>query len=717
VKFTKSLKEVHMNEEHYEEIDVEEEAQSIGNSWANPPTLNDLKQNFMDAKPAKDLHVTKVSAWLDNLNITGPVKMQEADNRSSVQPKLIRKHNEWRYPALSEPFLSTENIFNVSPYTYEDKEAARQNALVLNYQFNSKINKVGFIDEFVRTVVDEGTVFVRVGWESVEEEQEVSTPIYDYRPAQNVEQMEMFNHYSSQDFPSDEWKEALARSQAAQVPIIPVQIDTEVTTESVVIKNNPTIEVVDFRNLVIDPTCNGDLDKAQFVIYSYDTSKAELEEAGLYENLDKIQLHSASTLNAPDDEFDSNDDTSFSYKDDPRKRFVAHEYWGYWDIDGTGTTKPIVATWVESTLIRLEENPFPDKKHPFVSAQYLPVRKSLYGEPDGELLVDNQKIIGAVTRGMIDIMARSANGQKGMRKDLLDTVNTRKYKRGEDYEFNQTVDPRQGIIEHTYPEIPVSAQYLLDQQKFEAESMTGVRPFGATAADTSSATAARDAMDAASKRETAILRRLASAMQTIGHKIISMNQEFLSDKEIIRVTNDKFVEIKREDLAGSFDLVLNISTAEEDNAKASELAFMLQTVGPNVDPMITMSIMADIADLRKMPDTAEKLRNYQPKPNPVEEARTAAEVEKLRMEVEKLKADIAKTNSEIALNQQKTGVEAKKQGNIQADTDLKVLEYVEEELGVTHERNLQQDSAQARANLERDLIKQQQANQNKQANS
>ena len=361
-------------------------------------------------------------------------------------------------------------------------------------------------------------------------------------------------------------------------------------------------------------------------------------------------------------------------------------------------------------MIRLEENPYPDQCIPFVSAQYLPVRKSLYGEPDGELLVDNQKIQGAVTRGMIDILARSANGQTGMRKDMLDVVNRRKFANGDDYEFNQTVDPRQGVFMHTFPEIPMSAQYLLEQQRFEAESITGVRPFGATNSDTSSATAARDAMDAASKRETAILRRLAEGIKEIGMKIISMNQEFLSDKEIIRITNDKFIEIKREDLAGKFDLVLAISTAEEDNAKAQELAFMLQTVGPNTDPMMVYQLMADIADLRKLPETAERLRNYKPEPDPLQMAIQQAELQKLELENQKTQLEMQKLQSEIALNQQKAGVEAVKQGNIQADTDLKNLDYVQEELGVTHERELEKNAAQARANLQRDLFKQAQSN-------
>lgn len=211
-------------------------------------------------------------------------------------------------------------------------------------------------------------------------------------------------------------------------------------------------------------------------------------------------------------------------------------------------------------------------------------------------------------------------------------------------------------------------------------------------------------MDAASKRETAILRRLAEGIKEVGHKIISMNQEFLSDQEIIRVTNEKFVEIKREDLAGRFDLVLDISTAEEDNAKAQELAFMLQTVGPNTDPKMVYTIMADIADLRKMPELAERLRNYEPQPDPMAVALQEAELMKLQLENSKIQLEMAKLQSEVQLNQQKAGVESVKQGNIQADTDLKTLEYVEEELGVKHERELQKDSAQARANLQRDLI-------------
>ena len=126
---------------------------------------------------------------------------------------------------------------------------------------------------------------------------------------------------------------------------------------------------------------------------------------------------------------------------------------GYWDTDNSGLLRPIVATWVNGVLIRLEENPFPDKKIPFVSIPYLPVKNSIYGEPDAELLKDNQDIIGAVTRGMIDLLGKSANSQTGFAKNMLDETNKRKFQRGDDYEFNPGTDPRLGIHTHTFPEI------------------------------------------------------------------------------------------------------------------------------------------------------------------------------------------------------------------------------------------------------------------------
>lgn len=77
----------------------------------------------------------------------------------------------------------------------------------------------------------------------------------------------------------------------------------------------------------------------------------------------------------------------------------------------------------------------------------------------------------------------------------------------------------------------------------------------------------KPALDAASRRETSILRRLAYGVVLIGRKIVSLNAELLSDEEVIRITDEEFVTVRRDDLPGNYDIRLTISTAEEDAAR------------------------------------------------------------------------------------------------------------------------------------------------------
>lgn len=691
-------------------LEIEENGMNTG--WINEPTVRDLKQDFEDARSDQQSHISDVDIWLDNLNITGTAKMPESKTNSSITPKLIRKQAEWRYASLSEPFLSTEDIYDVAPVTFEDKEAAKQNELVLNNQFNTKLNKVKFINEYVRTAVDEGTVIVRVGWDFEEEEVEVEKPIWGFTPTADPEVFQLHSElhqmmqaeperYNSKEVP-EELRAAHEEFMRIGTPVIATQTGTEIITEIQTIKNQPTLEVCDYRNLSIDPTCMGELDKAGFVTYSFETSKAELEADGKYTNLDEINITSSSILGDPDHE--SEDDSSFNFNDEPRKKFVAYEYWGFWDIDDSGEVKPIVATWVGDVLIRLEENPYPDKKVPFVSAQYLPVRRSIYGQPDGELLEDNQKIIGAVTRGMIDIMGRSANGQMGTRKDALDLTNKRKFDKGMDYEFNAQVDPRQAFHMHTYPEIPQSAQYMIQAQNFDAESLTGVKAFAGNGGITGAALGdnvggINSALDATAKREMDILRRLAEGMKQIGRKFIAMNGEFLSETEVVRVTNSEFIPVSRDDLAGNFDLKLSISTAEADDARAKELAFMLQTMGNNMDVGMSKMILSDIATLRKMPTLAQEIKDYEPQPDPLAQQKAQLEIQLLEAQIYNEQAKGNENNANASLDNAKTATENAKVGNINSDTDLKNLEFVETESGTTQERNLQSINEQAKGNI------------------
>ena len=100
--------------------------------WANEPTVSDLRGDLIAAKSSQTAQKAMIDNWLDMLNVEGEHKPKTRKGRSSVQPKLVRKQAEWRYSALTEPFLDNKDMFTVTPRTFKDREAANQNSLVLN---------------------------------------------------------------------------------------------------------------------------------------------------------------------------------------------------------------------------------------------------------------------------------------------------------------------------------------------------------------------------------------------------------------------------------------------------------------------------------------------------------------------------------------------------------------------------------------------------------
>ena len=682
--------------------------------WKNEPKITDLKADFEAVKSSHSAQMSKVDHWLGVYNVTGKSAIPKVKGRSSVQPQLVRKQAEWRYAPLSEPFLSTADLFRIKPVTFEDIEAAKQNELVLNNQFQTEINKVAFIDKYVRSAVDTGTVIIRTGWEV--ETKMVEEPAYDFEffpieeedeegMANLTEAMELgYKHPDSFEMIDPELKAAAEYSRDYGVPVY-AQLTNEYTREAQrTVVNRPTLEVCDLANVYIDPTCNGDLDKANFVIYGFVTSLSELKKDGRYKNLKELEEATINNETMVVSKNAAEDIGGFRFSDKPREKITAYEYWGFWDINGDGLLAPIVATWVGDVLIRMEENPFPDQKVPFVVVPYLPLRDSIYGEPDCVLLEDNQRIVGALTRGMVDLLGRSANSQTGMAKNMLDSSNKVRFHSGQDYEFNQQIDPKSGVYQHRYPEIPQSALVMLNMMYQDAESLTGVKAFstggGITGAGMGqTAAGVRGALDAASKRELAILRRFAEGITKVGRKIISMNASFLDEREVVRLTNSTFIEVRRDDLNGKFDLELSITTAEEDESKAQQLAFMLQTASGE-DPSLRKMILSEIARLRKMPELAQKIIDFNPEPDEMQQQLQQLQMQKLEAEIQLLQAQAQEASAGGALKGAKIEVESSRSSMLQNKADRDTLNYVEQEGGITHNRKVELEKIKRDANKE-----------------
>ena len=666
--------------------------------WKNEPTILDLKQDLDYANQENKEQSENVDGWLALRNATGNESGNKTKlpGRSKVQPKLIRKHNEWRYPALSEPFLNSKKMFVISPRTFEDQKSARQNELVLNYQFDNKLNKVDFIDRMVRTTVDEGSCILRVGWRRETEKVQVTTPIYEFYEIQDEERMQilamatdLFMKEDPQyDSLPDSLKASVEYSAENKIAVYAEEIDTKTEYETKITKNEPEVRLVNIKNFFIDPSCDGVWQDALFMINTYESTRSNLKKQGTYKNLDKVNWISneiKSKLGDPDHTSNSPQVDNRTNRD--KAKVLVHEYWGYFDIHGNGNLTPITVSWIGDVIIQMHENPFPDRKPPFIIIPYMPILNSSFGEADASLLQDNQRILGAVSRGTIDLLGRSANAQTGYAKGFLDPVNKKRFINGEDFEYNPNGDPRQQIQQLKYPEISNSALQMSSIQNAEAEGLSGVKGFSSGITGNAYGDVARGitgALDAAGQREMSILRRLSEGMTILGKKFVSMNQKYLKDKEVIRITNEEFIEINKEDLSGNFDLVVDISTQNVDEMKAKDLGFMLQTQGPNMDPGLEQIILAEIADLKRMPHLAERIRSYQPQPDPLEEKQKELTIAKLDADIELDKARALEAQARAE--------------NVALETDMNLK-------GITHNRNLENSGAQARGNRDLEVTK------------
>ena len=376
------------------------------------------------------------------------------------------------------------------------------------------------------------------------------------------------------------------------------------------------------------------------------------------------------------------------------------EYWGYWDLHKKGELVPVIVTFCQGQILKVQRSPYPFNSLPFVIIQYMPQKNSNYGQPDGYLLDDSQAITGAITRGMIDLLGKSANGQIGTKQGALDPANHIRFQRGEDYTFRPDVNPSELVYQHQYPDIPQSALTMLQLQQQEAESLTGVNTFGQGVSSNSfgngSATAARGAISMSERRESGMLRRIASGLESVAKLIVAMNHKFLEPEFVSVITDAPY--IGSQDYSYGVDISISIRTAEADIQSADDLAFLLQTIGNTLDPSFTQMITSKIARLKGLPELADEIANFKPAPDPV-----AQELQQIQLET--AKAELMNKQMTGQLLQAQITSEAEKARKLGSEADKLNLEFIEEESGTNHERAKELLGEQAKANMYHTALK------------
>jgi len=638
--------------------------------------LKALKEDFRMAESYQSTWTGKIDEWKSQS--FGQPYGNEVEGKSRLVSLDIAKQISWLLPSLADPFLSSEKIVKCTPITANDTKRAEQSTLLLNTYFCRKFPRHNFVMKALKVLLVEGSVILKTGWDYEEEEVEVETETL----IQDVQGNQL--------------------------------IEVTTTKEFKTIKNQPTATVCRNDDIFIDPTCMDDMDKCQFVIHRYETDMSTLKADGRYKNLDKL----AGLAGGPDSDPDgyvSKDTTSFKFADEPRRKLVLYEYWGNYDVNEDGQVEPIVCSWVGSTILRLEANPYPDKKPPFIVVPFNSVPFELFGEALAENIGDNQKVKTAITRGIIDNMAKSNNGQVGISRGILDEPNRKKFLAGQNFEYQGAIG---GFWQGSYNQIPGSVFDMLSLMNNEIESQTGVKSFsgGIIGNALGDNAGARGALDATSVRRIALVRNISENMiKPLMRKWLTYFAEFMEPEEIVRVTELEFVPVLKDDVGGDFDMEISIATAEDSAAKSQQYAFLLQTLGNNIPFEMTQKIMAQIAKLAKDPELEKAVLSYKREPDPMAEQMKQIEIERAQLENDKLRAEIERDRAramedqvDTKLKLAKLEVELAKAKKLRSEGDRLDLDFVlaDEQVDAeerSSERELKLREVELKAALQREL--------------
>jgi hypothetical protein len=618
--------------------------------------LVDLQKNYKASVVSKTRVDSSIRGWVKAYN--GDKYGNEVKGRSQIVMKDVKKAIKSMSPSIIEPFLTTASIVNAKATKIGNEQKADYVSDILNYQYQNEFDRLEFITSISTILPKEGTVFIRTGW-AYEEKQEVKT----------LSKLDMDDI------------DAMKKQGVKGISKIEDNKDGtfNVTMKRTIIKKNcPTAVICKNESITTDPTASSFSD-SKFITYEFEMSLSDLKKqkdiydyqdinSSLIDTVVSASLYPDTALGGQraTDNYNSGVDYNFNFAEKTSKKIKLVEYWGEYDIDGSGINEQIVCVWIKGTdkILRLDKNPYPDGEIPFVSCQYNFEPFTIWGDGVADVIGDGQQIHTAIMRGFIDNMSLANNGQKLIQKGAIDYVNLAKLQRGEKYiEVNNI----EGVRDGTYNNLPPSAFNIYNMITDENERLSGVTK---SIDSLDSATIGRSASGMSMATNTAqrhmviLVQVIADMYKDMFNKWASYNMAYLDDKQAMEISGT-LVPVDKNQLTDDIRIEIQVQLDSQNQQKIQQINMMLQQAHmyqQQMPPQVVPLLMGEFFDALGKYEEAEQIRQYQPQPDPMQQ-------QMAQLQMQKLQAEIALLNSEAGLSQSKAGEAQAKMTKHQAETD------------------------------------------------
>jgi len=659
--------------------------------------LEIIEHDLSKSRPYHDDVMADIDRWMKEYH--GEPYGNEEPGRAEIVWKLIKKQGESLISNIIKPFSGNYDIVELTPITEADVYKTKINEKLINHFWNKEFEPLHFLKTLGKVMVPEGTVFIRVGWEHEVKEKRTKIPLEAF---------------------TDEMRERLG-SRGAEFNEVDGEIEIIVRK---ILSNKPTAKVVRNEDIYVDPTADS-LEEAKFIIYEMRTSLGDIVKDDIYDE-DAVKRLKKIIFNNDDrrrDGFDLHDynESDFTFMDEARYKVKLYEYWGDYDIEGDGHLEPVVATMAEYSdgeekhrlVLRMERNPFPFKRPPFVSIVLYEDPFKIHGKGLSDIVGDEQKLSTSIVRGIIDNMAMSNNGIKFFKKGALDPVNWNRLKRGDRFvEVNTTDSITASIMDGNFNQLPQHVYGMLQMLDVQAESLTGISKMmqGIPGSEIKSSASNFSAMMTQSQiRLLDIVNNINQGLKKIFRMWLEMSVRYIDNDEIKRITGIDVPAIKEQEtrrLAKEFgidqlpedtamkammlvaqevedmfsrkdlkyDIKIKVGTDGLKQIKIQNLNMLMQQLAPlaetgSVPPDAIKLLVADLADQLDRPDISQMITQYTPPP-PSQEQQMAMQLQMAKLEAEVTK-DKALAANAIARTQNVGAKTQKELASMDADISNK----------------------------------------------
>jgi hypothetical protein len=336
-----------------------------------------------------------------------------------------------------------------------------------------------------------------------------------------------------------------------------------------------------------------DIEKSPFVAHKKKVTVdylRRMEKHGFYKNINEAINSGAPVIG--DDFTEQKIFTSDGYQrdsepssDEARKEVVLYECYTQLDTDGDGLLNNKIVSLIGRTIIRDVDNVY--GRPPFSIIKCIKDTHKFSGIPISEYMIDLQRLNTFLLRQTIDNIAQSNNSRKVYNPKIVNMADLLDNRPGAGIRIKDGVDVRTAIMELPTNPVNSSVMQFFGICKELGEQRTGVSKAFKSVGDTYNQTAAGQnaAIQQASIRVRKMAKIMSGGWKDLFRAMIMMNHKFMTEPLSIRITANKYIDMKAEDLEGKMDIDINVLMGSNSKQQTIQNMQQLLAIGGQISSL------------------------------------------------------------------------------------------------------------------------------------